>query len=229
MDFEDYIASTTSTILNQELCDNGLAAFEKLRVLQTGHFVYSSGYHGSVYLEKDRLFENPLYFEDMLQAFVVAVNNEPRAAEFKKLLNRVSIIVGPEAYGLIASFEIARVLHKTNFFNRGLRRLWWIGIKKDPHSENTFLLSPYQAGMLVDQHVLFADDVLNTGGTLKSIVTLLDTVGARIVAALFVYNRCQQLHEFSFPIFSIAEYHVPPSYLPQECPQCRQGVPITTL
>jgi len=74
--------------------------------------------------------------------------------------------------------------------------------------------------------VLVVEDILTTGETVRRLARLVDSMGGRVVGVGAVWRRSAVL-PFRYPVFTVVTRTVP-TYPPEECPMCRQGIPITT-
>src|ERR1700737_1582724 len=74
-------------------------AFDAAGAFLRGHFVYTSGQHGSDYLEKFRILEDPKATTEL--AGMIAQRFNPLRPE---------LVAGPKTGGIILAYEVARQL-----------------------------------------------------------------------------------------------------------------------
>jgi orotate phosphoribosyltransferase len=165
-----------------------------------GHFRLTSGRHSPVYIEKFRIMEDP----PATTALCSMIADHFRDAG-------VATVVGPAVGGIILAFETARHL--------GVRAIF---AEKGPDGrlifDRGFAVSP-------GEPVLVVDDVLTTGGSVKTVLALLEEAGARVVGVAFLIDRTNGGVDFGLPFFACHAMSVE-SYPPEECALCRQGVPL---
>ena len=124
--------------------------FEKTGAIKTtpGHFVYASGDHGGVYIDKKEIFK------DSAQTSVLC---EQVAEHFKNL--DIDTVVGPESGGIIMANWVAmhssrlkeRMVDTVHLFKKGS----FMKIKQGDERK------------MVGKKILLVDDIATTGGSLK--------------------------------------------------------------
>jgi orotate phosphoribosyltransferase len=168
-------------------------------VLKEGHFQLTSGLHSGQYFEKFRILEHP----ELVTRFAGEI-----ADEFRD--KGVTIVCGPTTGGVIIAFEVARqlkarcvVAEKNEGGGRKIGRGFQFGD---------------------EDRVLVVDDVLTTGGSIKDTLDALKAFpGAVIGIAVFIDRSARP--PFATPHFAV--YHrTVQNYKPEDCPLCRQGVPL---
>lgn len=110
------------------------------------------------------------------------------ATELLKKLPEFDVVVTAESKGIPLAYEIARQSGKKYVVARKSLKLYMT----DPVSVNvksitttdvqTLYFSDADAELVKGKRVLIADDVISTGGSLKAIEQLVNTVGGNIVA-----------------------------------------------
>jgi orotate phosphoribosyltransferase len=177
-----------------------LAAFDDAGAFLRGHFVYTSGRHGADYLEKFRILENPRA-SAALGAMI--------ADRFRAL--RPEVVAGPTTGGIILAFEVARQLGvKAVYVERGqqggreLRR----GFEIPPSTR-----------------VLIVDDVVTTGGSLAETAACIREAGGEVIGIGVLADRTSGRTATDAPFFACLTVDFP-SYAPEECPLCAEGIPL---
>lgn len=169
-----------------------------------GHFRLTSGRHSNIYLEKFRVLEAPLYAEKLCT----------RIADYFRP-HGVDVVAGPTTGGIIISYEVARQL--------GVH-----GIFAERNSEGSGRRHFGRGFQLrADQRVLVVDDVLTTGGSIREVLAAVRQVGAQPIGVGVLVDRSGGKATFDGLPFYACWQPVVPSYAPEECPLCEQGIPLT--
>ena len=165
-----------------------------------GHFRLTSGRHSGVYIEKFRVMENPAATTSLCAMI---------ADHYRE--SGVEVVVGPAMGGVILAFETARQLGVRNIF-----------AEKDANGDLVF-----ERGFEVKPGapVLVVDDVLTTGGSVRRVLELLQQAGATVAGIGFLIDRTNGGVEFGVPVFACHPMNIE-SYAPDDCPLCRQGLPL---
>jgi orotate phosphoribosyltransferase len=74
--------------------------------------------------------------------------------------------------------------------------------------------------------VVVIEDVLTTGGSTRETMEVAKQRGAAVVAAGAVINRSGTESPVDVPFAALAAL-TPPTYKPDACPLCEQGMPVT--
>jgi len=181
-----------------------LQALERIGAVLHGHFLLTSGRHSDLYFEKFRLLEQPALLERLVGTMLA---NLPREA-----VGAAQVVVGPTLGGVIVAYEAARQL--------GVRALY---------AEREGDGRAFRRGSLLEPNTpaLVVDDVLTTGTSIREVLALLEGYQAQVVGIGVLIDRSESPLAFGAPL--MRALHLPAeTYAPDDCPLCRQGVPITT-
>lgn len=183
-------------MLNQ---DEITRIFKECGALWEGHFVYSSGRHGSVYIQCARVSQYPQYNELFCKELSRRFENK-----------NIDVVLGPAVGGIIIAYELARQL--------GARAIF---------AERVEGKMTFRRGMEIkkDEKVLLIEDVVTTGGTVRELIPLVEDNGGKIAGAAAFVNRNTQRVKFDFPLETLLS-GVMMDYLPEECPLCKEGIPL---
>lgn len=180
--------------------------FRQAGAVLEGHFLLTSGRHSSVYWEKMRVLQHP---------GLTARLCRPIARHFRD--QAVAVVVGPTTGGVVLAFEVARQF--------GVRAAY-----AEREGEGRAI----RAGQLLTpgERVLVVDDILTTGGSLGQVVEAVGRAGGEVVGVAVIVDRrpadSPPLTIGGLPVF--ASHRSPTaSYAPEECPLCRDGVPVERL
>jgi orotate phosphoribosyltransferase len=178
-----------------------LADFEKTGALLSGHFRLSSGLHSDRYLQCARLLQWPDRAED------AGCELADELSEFG-----AAAVVSPAMGGLIIGHEVARALRVPFLFAE--------------RQEGSFAM---RRGFRIEKNapVAVVEDVFTTGKSTREVVALLETLGARPVAAGSIVNRGLKPDAFAIPFRSLLTLDVP-AWPESDCPLCARGVAVDT-
>ena len=182
------------------LLEQAFEVFRRTGVMQEGHFKLTSGRHSDRYMQCARLFEHP--GESVAICALVA-----EAFRGKQ----IDLVVGPAIGGIIMAYEVARILNVRNVFaerDNGTMTL-----------RRGFHVAPSSRALVVE-------DVVTTGGSVKEVIEFLLGRGAKVVGVGAVVDRSNRTVDFGVPFHAVATMNVE-SWEPDDCPLCRQGLPIT--
>jgi orotate phosphoribosyltransferase len=167
-----------------------------------GHFLLSSGKHSPFYLEKFQVLQWPQETERLCQSIVEGA----RALD-------VQTVAGPTTGGIILAHEVARQL--------GVRAVF-AERTADGHGREFrrgFRLNP-------GERVLVVDDIMSTGGSVQETIDAVRASGAEVVGVGVLVDRSAGQARFEgLQLISLWDVSIP-TYTPDECPQCAQGVPF---
>lgn len=175
-------------------------AFASAGAFLRGHFVYTSGRHGSDYLEKFRILEDPRATTEL--AGMIA----ERFAALKP-----ELVAGPTTGGIILAYEVARQLGiDAVYVERG-----------DPGGRVLRRGFEIPSGT----RVLIVDDVVTTGGSLAETMSCLREAGGEVIGIGVLADRTSGRTATDVPFFACLTLDFP-SYPAADCPQCAAGVPV---
>ncbi len=181
--------------------DAAARLFEDAGALLRGHFTYTSGRHGSEYLEKFRLLEDP-------EATVALCGMI--AARFAGA--GVELVAGPTTGGVILAYEVARQL--------GVRAVY---AERSDAGERVlrrgFTIRP-------GERVLVVDDIVTTGGSVRAMLACVEQAGGAVVGVGVLGDRTGGRLDASVPFYACLTVDFP-SYAPVDCPLCAAGVPVS--
>lgn len=178
--------------------DEILKLFTDTKVITKGHFILTSGRHSDTYMQCAKLFQYP-------------EATEKACRELTKQLKGLEIetVAGPAVGAINLSYEMARALKARSIFaeredgKMTLRR----GFSVEP-----------------GEKVLVVEDVVTTGGSVKEVVSLLQSLGADVVGVAVLIDRSAGATDFGVPAHYLLSLEAK-SYEPGACPLCKEGTP----
>lgn len=171
--------------------------------LKRGHFLFSSGRHGDVYLEKFDLLRDPAATSDVCGGFVDRFRDQA-----------VDVVVGPTTGGILLAFETARQL--------GIPAAYAERASDGAPGREIRRGTMFVTG----SRVLVVDDILTTGGSVRETLAALEEHPVEVIAVAVLVDRSGGKVEFGeIPLVALASQRIE-SWTPEECPMCAAGMPI---
>jgi orotate phosphoribosyltransferase len=180
--------------------DDLLALFRRSGALHEGHFRLSSGLHSPGYLQCALVLQYPREAE-MLGA---ALGDKVRAYQ-------AGAVLSPALGGIVIGQEVGRAL--------GVRAIF-------AERQDTTLTLRRGFSIARGERVVVVEDVVTTGGSTRETIAVAKAAGAEVVAACAVVNRSSGRHGLDVPFHALVSMRLP-TYQPESCPLCQQGLPIT--
>ena len=172
--------------------------FRRTGALLEGHFILTSGLHGTTYLQCALVLQHPPEAERFGRALAERFAGE-----------RVETVAAPAIGGIVIGWEVARAL--------GARSIWAEREAGRMTLRRGFTVRP-------GERVLVAEDVVTTGGSTRETIGALTGAGAHVVGAASIVDRSGGRADVGVPRVALATLDVP-SYDPAACPLCAEGVP----
>ena len=176
-----------------------LALFRRSGALLEGHFRLSSGLHSPGYLQCALVLQHPRDAE----AIGAALGERVKALG-------ATCVLSPALGGIVIGQEVARALDVKALFAE--RQDGGLALRRG------FSLSD-------DDKVLVVEDVVTTAGSTRETIAVARQNGARVVGACSIVDRSGGRHGLDLPYAALLPMDLP-TYREEECPLCKQGVPI---
>ena len=179
--------------------------------LLEGHFILSSGNHSNRYLQSAKVLEDPKRAELL-------------ATELAKIIKKSGInidtVCAPALGGILAGYELARALGVRSIFVE----------RKEGKME---LRRGFEVAK--GEKILICEDIITTGGSALEAASIIEELGAEVVAFAALANRgfCQREGSENHakpecklpketPFFALEDFRFE-MYKPEECPLCAAG------
>lgn len=176
-----------------------LKIFKQTGALLEGHFRLTSGLHSPQYFQCARVLQYPHHAE----VFCREIADHFRAAG-------IDVVISPAIGGIVVGQEVARLL--------GCRAIF-----AERETEVMTLRRGFE--IAAGEKALAVEDVVTTGGSVKEVIALAQQAGAEVMGAAFIVDRSSGRAQFDVPFFATLQMEVV-TYQPDECPFCRQGIPV---
>jgi len=165
----------------------------------SGHFVLSSGLHSPNYLQCALYLANP-----------PAAEAAGRQLAARLRLVGAQLVVSPALGGVIIGHEVARALGVPFFF-----------------TERVDGKMALRRGFRVPEgaRVVVVEDVVTTGSSTREVMEVVQGQGGQVVGVGCLANRSGSQNPFApLPFAALLEVTIP-TYPPEACPLCQQGIP----
>ncbi len=181
-------------------------------ILTDTHVVYTSGKHGSAYVNKDAIYPH---------TFLTSALCEEIAAHFEN--SNVEVVVAPAIGAVILSQWIAHHLSEMT-----TREVLCVYAEKD--AGDGFVIKRGYENLVKGRRCLVVEDVVNTGGSVLKVVRKVRELGGEVVGVGALCNRgdVKSADLDSVPeLFSLVNVKLE-AWDPASCPLCLKGVPLNT-
>lgn len=212
-------------------------------VITNSHVVYTSGRHGSAYVNKDVVYPHSYITSRLCRTI---------AEEFES--DDVDVVVAPAVGGVILSQWVAHhlcALSNSDVDGIYAERSEWVlrkpssgicftvSVGAETYSlaagqelvikEDAFVIKRGYEKLVPGRRVLVVEDVLTTGGTVKKVIRAVRELGGEVVGLGALCNRGGLTAEsIGVPkLFALTNVTLD-SWEGEACPLCAQNVPINT-
>ena len=175
--------------------DEVMEVFRAHGAILDGHFLLSSGKHSPQYLQCALVLSDPADSERLCRDLAGPWRDKG-----------VTAVVGPAMGGIVIAYELARAL--------GVRGIFAERADGEMALRRGFAVS-------AADNVLVAEDVVTTGGSVKEVIRLIRSHGARVAGVASLVMRATEA------VFDVDHRWLleisPPVYERELCPQCAAG------
>lgn len=182
-------------------------------VIRDSHIVYTSGRHGSTYINKDAIYPH-----------IRAVSRLCALLADPFTDRRIEVVAAPAIGGVILSQGVARHLSDIS------RNFDILAVYAEKDEAGDFAFRRGYDRLVAGRRVLVIEDILTTGGSLKAVIAAVAGAGGKIVGVGALVNRGGTTAEAvgsSAGLFVLASIDQE-SWDETECPLCRDGVSVNT-
>jgi len=140
-------------------------------VMTDDHFVYTSGKHGEVYVNKDAVYPHPKEVSQVGQLF---------AEKYKDA--DIDVVAAPALGGIILSTWTA--YHLSQMKGKEI-----LGVYAEKMPDKSMAFTRGYDTLIRGKNVLVIEDLTTTGGSVKKVVDLVRATGGTVVAVCVMVNR----------------------------------------
>jgi orotate phosphoribosyltransferase len=176
-----------------------LDLFRRVGALLEGHFRLTSGLHSPGYLQCALVLQHPQEAERC--GSLIAERVRGLGAQ---------VVLSPALGGIVIGQEVGRAL--------GVRAIFAERQDGALTLRRGFTLAP-------GEKVLVVEDVVTTGGSTRETIDVARAAGAEVVGAAAIIDRSGGRQSLDVPFHALATLAVP-TYEPESCPLCAQGIPV---
>jgi len=173
--------------------------FVETKAFHEGHFELSSGLHSDEYVQCALVLQYPHITEKLADLLAQKFASE-----------EITCVVGPALGGVTLAYEVARSLKVRGIFAE----------RKDGEMQ-------IRRGFSVSDNdrILVVEDVITTGGSVKEVVKLLESMGKTVVGVGSLIDRSKSPVDFGYPFHALLAMPLK-AYEPNDCPLCKNGQEI---
>ncbi len=182
-------------------------------LITNSHFIYTSGKHGTAYVNKDAVYPHTKETSELCRAIAEGFAEDG-----------VEVVIAPAIGGVILSQWTAHHLSKITG-----REVFGVYAEK-AESGDSFVIKRGYDKIVAGRNVLVVEDVLTTGGSAKKVVEATRALGGNIVGLGVLCNRGGITpQDVADPpkLFALVNVKLD-AWAPADCPLCAKNVPIST-
>lgn len=180
-------------------------------VVADDHIVYTSGRHGSAYVNKDAVYPHPDWRKelacDLAHPFIPA---------------GVGVVVGPAIGGAILAMYVGDRLDDPK------KRV--VSAYAEKQTDGTFVIKRGFDALIRGMVVLVVEDILTTGASARGVVEAVRACGGTVIGVSAICNRGKVTPAMLGDVprlVSLIDLDLE-SWPEEECPLCKAGKPINT-
>lgn len=197
--------------LNSSVMDLLKTLGEINAIIKDSHIVYTSGKHGSTYVNKDAIYPYTKLTSEL--CLEIAKHYEGK---------EIDIVVAPAIGAVILCQWVA--YHLSELEGRNVFSVY--AEKNDTGSD--FVIKRGYDQLLKNKNCLVVEDVVNTGGSVLKVIRKVREFGGNVIGAAALCNRggvtpydLDQIPE----LYSLVNITLD-AWEPSECPLCKKGIPL---
>lgn len=181
-------------------------------LITNSHFVYTSGKHGSVYINKDAIYPYTNRASEVGRLF----------AEKVKTRN-IEAVVGPALGGIILSQWTAHHLSL-------LRNKTILGLHTEKTLDKNQVFTRGYDKLIKGKNILIVEDLTTTGGSVRKVVDSVKNAGGKVIMVGVMIDRSANginKKTIGAPFFTLGSLPME-AYEQKDCPLCKKNISINT-
>lgn len=181
-------------------------------IITDSHIVYTSGKHGSVYINKDALYPHTAFASRIGELF---------AQKNKDL--EIDVVAAPALGGIILSQWTAH--HLSQMKGKEI-----LGVYTEKDAEKNQVFTRGYDKLVTGKNVLVVEDLTTTGGSVLKVVNSVRAAGGNVVGVSVMVNRnpegiTSEMYGVPFSFLAVLKAE---AFDEAECPLCKANIPINT-
>jgi orotate phosphoribosyltransferase len=208
-------------------------------VIADSHIVYTSGKHGTAYINKDAVYPHTTktsrlcrviaerFADDKVEVVIAPAIGGVILSQWTA--HHLSEMSGHEVFGVYAekSEKLGSVLWYICF---GLRLLWKFIPQLGRAPEERFVIKRGYDKLIAGKNVLVVEDVLTTGGSAKKVIEATRAIGGNVIGLGVLCNRggITPQDVADVPKMTALVNVKLDAWDEATCPLCKQNVPVNT-
>jgi len=190
-------------------------------ILHNDHFVYTSGRHGSDYVNKDAVYP----YRAIHSLCTGLVRN------FRAIGYNAEAIVAPVNGGIVLARLVADAVMRLPGHKKFKSQSDVLAVYAEKTENGQLVIRRGYDKLIAGRWVVVIDDVVTTGGSLRKVVEAVRACEAKVVGAAVLWNRsgisiAQMCRDLKLDFFESLISCQFPSWNEADCPLCKQGVPV---
>lgn len=188
-------------------------------LIKDGHFVYQAGYHCRDYVAKDRITLNPLAIDEVGKML----------ADLMKDYD-IDTVAVPAIGGVVLGHVVAKYL--SHLKNKLVNSIF-VERAGEKNKDNIYKyeVTRCHGEYIYGKNVAVLEDIMNSGATVKNVITSVQNAGGKVIAVGVVRNRGElKAEDFdnNIALINLSVINLE-KYDSDKCPLCIKGVPINTI
>jgi orotate phosphoribosyltransferase len=180
--------------------EEAMKKFEQAGAIQQGHFKLTSGVHSDTYIQCAQVMQHPEFMHNLCSELGKKFRGDD-----------IDVIVGPAIGGIIMAHVMARVLGP-----------WVRAIFTERENGKMTLRRSFE--IKEREKVLVVEDVTTTGSSVREVIDIVNSRQGKVVGVGVLIDRSGGKVDFGIKTEKLLTVDIK-TYLPEECPLCKQGIP----
>jgi len=178
---------------------------------RTGHFLLTSGLHSDQYMQCQRVLQYPRYgahLARLLAEHVIEAGLKPK------------VVVGPALGAVHWEVFVASALDEI-YGKKNETLVRAVFAERPAENPDAFAI---RRGIELDEgeEVFVVEDVTTTGGSVKKVIELIKSLGAKPVGVGAIVDRSGGAADFGIPFIKLISLNLK-TYTAHDCPMCKEG------